>query len=91
MFPGRLASFGAGAGESEIFKMERGEELFELMESHAFRGAPFFHAAFKGRSKTVAGEPPAAGLRLGIEPIDERSTAFKRPSSVDQRTVTAAF
>jgi len=49
MFPGRLASFGAGAGESEIFKMERGEELFELMESHASGAAPFFRAAFKGR------------------------------------------
>ena len=49
MFPGRLASFGAGTGEGEIFKMKRGEELLELMEGYGSGSAAFFRTAFEGR------------------------------------------
>jgi hypothetical protein len=49
MLPGRLASFGAGTGESKIFKMQGGEELLELSKSHTAGSAPLFRAAFKSR------------------------------------------
>src|SRR6266852_4587650 len=91
MLPGRLGPIGAGGGQGQIFEMQCAQILFELLPRHrsGCQGLP--GAALERGGKSFPRNSPAAGLRLGVEPLQERGLAGERPGEIHRRILTAAF
>src|SRR5260370_5434438 len=91
MLPGRLGPIGAGGGQGQIFEMQCAEILFELSRCHrsGCQGLP--GAVLERGGKSFPRNSPAAGLRLGVEPLQKRGLAVERPGEIHRRILTAVF
>src|SRR5258708_30468731 len=91
MLPGRLASFGAGVGQGQIFEMQRAQIVLELLRCHCSGCQCLLCAALERGPKSFTRYSPAGCLRLGIEPLEEGGLALERPGRIHQWIPTVTF
>src|SRR6266849_4092214 len=91
MLPGGLAPLGASNGQGQIFEMQCAQIILELLRSHrsGCQGLP--GAALKRGRKSFSRNFPAARLRLGVEPLQERGLALERTGEIHRGSLTAGI
>src|SRR5260370_19842954 len=70
--------------------MQRAKICFELRRGDRVARQALLRAALKRGCKPLAGNSPAAGLRLGVETLDQRGLALDQPGESHRPIVTAA-
>src|SRR5260370_42324017 len=78
MLPGGLDSLCASNGQSQIFEMQCAEIILELLRSHrsGCQGLP--GAELERGGESFPKNLPAACLRLGVEPLQQRGLALEQ-------------
>src|SRR5207249_10429434 len=91
MFPGDFAAIGASGGQRKIFEMQSIQILLEFLRRYRSRGQRLLGAALEHRGESLARDFPAASLRLGVQPVQQRRLVVERVRKIHAPTFTAAF
>src|SRR2546421_6416902 len=71
MLPSHLTSFGASGGQSQIFQMQRAEIFLEFRRSERPTRQTLPGAAFQCDRQMPTRKPPACGISLRVQPLDQ--------------------
>src|SRR6266699_1323604 len=90
VFPGSLASFGAGSRESQISNVEPAEIFFKVLRGPRSGSQALLCAAFERSRKSFSRNSPLVCFCLDVQPVDQGSAAVKRPAPIHCRALFIA-
>src|SRR6266446_2801300 len=91
MFPGGLASIGASSGQRKIFEVQSAQIFVQPLRCYSSWRQRLPCAALECSGESFARNLPAASLRLGVQPVQERCSAFEWAREIYAQVVNAAL
>ena len=82
MFPGRFASLRAGGGQSQVLQMQCAQIVLEFLRSERSRCQGLLRATLERGGESFPKNLPTAGLRLGVEPLQQRGLALEKTGEI---------
>src|SRR6266446_6333612 len=84
MLPGGLVPIDAGGGQSQILQMQCAQIVLEFLRSERSRCQGLLRATLERGGESFPRNFPAACLRLGVEPLQQRGLALEKTGEIQR-------
>src|SRR6266851_5536733 len=82
MLPGGLVPIDTGGGQSQVLQMQCAQIVLEFLRSERSRCQGFLRATLERGGESFTKNLPTAGLRLGVEPLQQRGLALEKTGEI---------